>query len=336
MSASSSNVRNERGEWFPDHPVTLAPINMWPPKAGVLAKWFVGFPGFLWPYNSLWLAITLVTWFFLTPPLAAMQSFELWWLSWLLVRNLVLVTLVFGGLHAYFYILKGQGDDLRFTTRGPVKNAKRFLFGNQIRDNVFFTLASAVPIITLYEALTYWMFANGYLGWFSLDGSPVLFWTWFVVLLLVAPFVHTFHFYFGHRLLHIPALYRRFHALHHKNVEIGPWSGLAMHPVEHLIYLSTFLVQWLVALHPVNVLYQLYLAAFLPALSHSGYQKLKVGDKFDVDGGCYFHYLHHKYFECNYGGSLVPLDQWFGTFHDGTSESHEAMRKRLREMRSTA
>ena len=105
MSASSSNVRNERGEWFPDHPVTLAPINMWPPKAGVLAKWFVGFPGFLWPYNSLWLAITLVTWFFLTPPLAAMQSFELWWLSWLLVRNLVLVTLVFGGLHAYFYIL---------------------------------------------------------------------------------------------------------------------------------------------------------------------------------------------------------------------------------------
>ena len=138
---------------------------MWPPKAGVLAKWFVGFPGFLWPYNSLWLAITLVTWFFLTPPLAAMQSFELWWLSWLLVRNLVLVTLVFGGLHAYFYILKGQGDDLRFTTRGPVKNAKRFLFGNQIRDNVFFTLASAVPIITLYEALTYWMFANGYLGW---------------------------------------------------------------------------------------------------------------------------------------------------------------------------
>ena len=31
----------------------------------------------------------------------------------------------------------------------------------------------------------------------------------------------------------------------------------------------------------------------------------------------FFHYLHHRYFECNYGNSKLPLDRWFGTFHDG-------------------
>ena len=35
----------------------------------------------------------------------------------------------------------------------------------------------------------------------------------------------------------------------------------------------------------------------------------------------YFHYLHHKYFECNYGELTSPLDKWFGSFHDGTKNS---------------
>ena len=30
-----------------------------------------------------------------------------------------------------------------------------------------------------------------------------------------------------------------------------------------------------------------------------------------------FHYLHHRYFECNYGEATIPLDKWFGTFRDG-------------------
>ncbi|GIR55895.1 MAG: hypothetical protein CM15mP62_33660 [Rhodospirillaceae bacterium] len=78
-----------------------------------------------------------------------------------------------------------------------------------------------------------------------------------------------------------------------------------MHPVEHLIYLSTLMVQWLIAAHPVNALFQLQLAAFYPALSHSGFDKLMIGKKLGIDGGNHFHYLHHKHFECNYGGSLA-------------------------------
>ena len=42
------------------------------------------------------------------------------------------------------------------------------------------------------------------------------------------------------------------------------------------------------------------------------------------------HYLHHRYFEVNYGGDgRVPIDKWFGTFHDGSPEAHEAMNKRV-------
>jgi sterol desaturase/sphingolipid hydroxylase (fatty acid hydroxylase superfamily) len=47
------------------------------------------------------------------------------------------------------------------------------------------------------------------------------------------------------------------------------------------------------------------------------------------------HYLHHRYFEVNYGGDgLVPIDRWAGTFHDGSDEAEAAMN--LRVMRRAA
>lgn len=45
-----------------------------------------------------------------------------------------------------------------------------------------------------------------------------------------------------------------------------------------------------------------------PAASHSGYE-----DNFQSDQ---FHYLHHRFFECNYGTGGIPYDKWFGTFRD--------------------
>ena len=42
----------------------------------------------------------------------------------------------------------------------------------------------------------------------------------------------------------------------------------------------------------------------------------------------FFHYLHHRYFERNYGSGRIPLDRWFGTFHDGSEQAHTAMRRK--------
>lgn len=333
MSDMTANDRNPRGEWSPAEAIALAPINAWPPKPAVTFKWMFGFPGFLWPHNAFWLCISLITWNFLTPDLASMQSLELWWVALIFARNFVFILALFGGLHLYLYVFKGQGDDLKFTTKPFAKDDRKFIFKDQVHDNMFRTLASAVPVITGYEVLTYWLFANGYLGFFDFGGNQVLFWAWFGFALLLAPVVHAIHFYGSHRLLHIPFLYKRFHVMHHHNIEVGPWSGLAMHPVEHILYLSTVCVMWLVALHPVNMLFQLHLTSFYPALGHCGFEKLKIGKKLGIEGGTWFHYLHHKHFECNYGGSLAPLDNWFGTFHDGTAESHAKMRDRMRARR---
>ncbi len=333
MTDTASVQRDERGDWRPADPIVLAPINNWPPNPKAITQWLFAWPGYLWPYNAFWLVVAVVTWTFLTPSLQAMQSIEAWWVGALLARNVGFILLLFGGLHLYLYVFRAQGEAFRYTTRSFAVGSRRFRFNHQVRDNMFHTLLSGVPVFTAYEVITYWGFANGFFGYGMNSSASVGFWIWAAVLFLLAPVIHSLHFYFGHRLLHTKRLYRRFHALHHHNIDVGPWSGLSMHPVEHVVYFSTVVVQWLLALHPINALYQIQLAAFLPALSHSGFEKVMMGENFSLDGGSHFHYLHHKHFECNYGGSLVPLDRLFGTFHDGTVEADATMRERIRARR---
>ncbi len=326
MADTTLGTRDKRGDWRPPYLIQLPAPLVWPPQPVGVLKWLFGFPGYLWPWNSLYLAIAMVTWFFLTPDLASMQRFELGWIAIILGRNLAMTFLIVGAWHLYLYILKRQGTDFKYTSRPLATSNKVFLFGNQVHDNMFWTIASAVPIWTAYEVVTLWAYANGLLPFVNWETNPV----WFVALLLLIPIIREFHFYWIHRLIHWKPLYDWVHHLHHHNVNIGPWSGLSMHPVEHLLYFSGVLIHWVIASHPIHALFHLQHAAFSPAQGHCGFDRIVIkGDK-AVRTDNYFHYLHHKYFECNYSGDGMPLfDELFGTFHDGSDAAQGRMNKRL-------
>ncbi|MYJ36398.1 MAG: sterol desaturase family protein, partial [Acidimicrobiaceae bacterium] len=126
------------------------------------------------------------------------------------------------------------------------------------------------------------------------------------------------------------------HYLHHRNVNPGPWSGLSMHPVEHMMYLSMFVLWWVVPAHPFILILTLSSNSIATAVTHSGFERYELGRRGgrSMKGADYFHHLHHRYFECNYGNRPVPLDRLFGTFHDGTPEAHAKMRQRMKARRA--
>ena len=97
-----------------------------------------------------------------------------------------------------------------------------------------------------------------------------------------------------------------------------------MHPVEHLLYLSSLFIFLLVPAHPVHMLFLAYWLTLATATSHSGYQELLVGN-YRTTIAAFYHQLHHRYFTCNYGNADIPMDRWFGSFNDGTT----AQTKRL-------
>lgn len=323
---TTAKPRRERVvEYHPPEPVQTAPIWRWPPAPARLFKWIFGFPGFLWPWNALYLAIAVVTWQFLTPSLATMCTLEPGWIALVLLRNAGLIVLVAGAWHLRLYALKAQGTEYKYSGRWLAKDNNNFLFRDQLLDNLFWTFASAVPIWTAYEVLTLWAMANGTIPALDFWASPV----YSIGLLVFIPIFREFHFYCIHRLIHWPPLYRTVHKLHHNNINPGPWSGLSMHPVEHVLYFSGVLLHWIVPSAPVHAIFHLFHLAFSPSQGHNGFDQvvLKDGTTMSVDN--YNHYLHHRYFEVNYGDGLVPLDKLFGTFHDGTKEAHERMNRRF-------
>ena len=80
----------------------------------------------------------------------------------------------------------------------------------------------------------------------------------------------------------------------------------------------------------VHAIFHLMHATLSPAQGHIGFDKVVLGEEQAMDTHSYAHYLHHRYFHCNYADGVVPLDQWMGTFHDGTDAAHEKMKARTR------
>jgi len=303
--------RNNKGEWRPAYPAKYAPIFVWPPRPLEFVKWVINWPGFMWPRNLVLLAISGVSWFYLQPDLARCVEFKWDWIGGLWLRNVALIWLVYGGYYFYLYSIKGEGTKGKYDARWPARKSRVFLFHDQVYDNIFWTCGIAGVIWTGFEVVTFWLYANHHIPYLSWREHPVLCVVWLVLI----PFWREFHFYWIHRAIHWKPLYKYVHYIHHKNINPNPWSGMAMHPVELLLYFSVALIHWVVPSHPFHFLFNIQHTALSPACGHHGFEGPILEDKWPT--GSYFHYLHHRYFECNYGESTLPLDKWFGTFRDG-------------------
>jgi sterol desaturase/sphingolipid hydroxylase (fatty acid hydroxylase superfamily) len=124
--------------------------------------------GFFWPYNLLYALLAVVSWLYFTPSLARTARFEVGWIAEISLRNAALLTLISGGLHLRLYITRGQGTKFKYSNKWLARHDSRFLFGNQVWDNIFWNLTSGCLIWTGYEAVTLWLFANGkipYVDW---------------------------------------------------------------------------------------------------------------------------------------------------------------------------
>ena len=152
------NNRNSKGEWQP-RPVEVAPIYKWPPNLVEIIKYFFGIPGFLFPWNILFISISIFTWFFLTPNFENMKNFETDWIMQVFFRNVALLVMIAGALHFYFYIKKSQGIQYKYNHNWMGKS-HRYLFSDQNRENVFWSIVSGCSIWTIYEVVTYWLFCK--------------------------------------------------------------------------------------------------------------------------------------------------------------------------------
>ena len=310
----------------PSIPIEGVPVFVWPPRPVAAIKYLLS-RAYLFSIVLPFSLFALITWAYLQPAIVRCVTFEFSWIAQMYLRNLMLFVLIVGGLHLYFFTFKRQRKQLRFSGQELGCDERKFFARDQVWDNIFWSCISGVTLWTGYEVFFMWSYANDLLP-FYLDWRehPV----WFVLIIVAIPFFDSAHFYFIHRLLHWKPLYRIAHAVHHRNVSTGPWSGLSMHPLEHLIYLSNVLVHVLFASHPIHIFFHLQWNAIGAGVSHTGYESLTVRGKPMIYLSPFHHQLHHRLYNCNYGNGLVPMDKLFGSDHDGTDEAWRVIRNSRR------
>jgi len=233
------------------------------------------------------------------------KVFEWSWAKWILWRN-ILGTVGLCGLWEWFLYFSPWRAKLfkyKFTKSYPS-------MAQMGRD--FLVTIQATILAGFMEIGLCILWANDQISWQKdMMSSPLT--NIFGATLLV----HTraSHFWFVHRIMHpwriswLPDigkfLYRHAHYLHHKSHNPTAFSGTAMHPIEAAMYYSAALIPVAVGAHPVHAVAYFFDCAIQAWIGHSGFQFPGSGN--------YFHTLHHRHFDCNYGTPHVPLDGFFGT-----------------------
>ena len=131
-------------------------------------------------------------------------------------------------------------------------------------------------------------------------------WFYWPASYLLLALLHETYFYWTHRALHQPALYKLVHSVHHASLKPSPWASFSFHPVESLINAAALpLISLVLPLHPVLILIHLSVMTLTAITNHLGFEilphnmfGLKLG-RHIVSG--VHHGQHHRFFSTNFG-----------------------------------
>ncbi|KAL7535543.1 hypothetical protein ACHAWF_005194 [Thalassiosira exigua] len=257
--------------------------------------------------NFVWLAAALIVYF------AAPYDYDVArdptspaFRRWLVGRAILNVALVLGYDGFFHALLYGLG-----WARRPFARGRRYRWSKTVH-NAFYSALGALQW-TAWEGAMVHLYATGKIGYIDDETSFGTLWgaLRFCLACIAVPLFREFHFFFVHRFSHARFAYKYVHALHHRNTDVEPFSGLCMSPAEHLYYLSSVAPSIYWHASPFAFLFNGIHLILSPGASHSGWEDCWQSDQ--------FHYAHHRFFECNYGTPGFPLDRWFGCFRESLS-----------------
>jgi sterol desaturase/sphingolipid hydroxylase (fatty acid hydroxylase superfamily) len=140
-------------------------------------------------------------------------------------------------------------------------------------------------------------------------------------------------FYWQHRLLHVPWLFRHVHVIHHRSANPTAFASFAHHPIETLLgnaYFILFVV--CVPIHPLALAATGAALFAVNMVTHMGYELYPAGFTRHAVLGWYntstHHNMHHRHVGCNYSICFNYWDRLLGTNHPAYDDTFDAIKAR--------
>jgi lathosterol oxidase len=182
----------------------------------------------------------------------------------------------------------------------------------------------AVGAATAYAAFAGWT----QMYWKIDQYGPV----WFWLSIVCAIFLHDAYFYWTHRLMHHPKLFRPFHRVHHLSHNPSPWAAYSFAPLEAFVEAGIFpLAVMVMPMHPLAFFLFMSWQITYNVIGHAGYEIYPrwlmdswLGKILNTPTN---HAMHHEYLRGNYGLYFNIWDRLMGT-------NHHDYERRFREVTS--
>ncbi len=251
----------------------------------------------MWHFSTLKNSLTIIS---LRYFVIAGVAFLIWYI--LLKRKIA-----FKKIQLKFPALKDYQREILYSTSTIIIFAGVFfiLFGNDI----------------IKEHTTYYTHINQY--------GEFYFWFAFALMLVM----HDTYFYWTHRLMHHPKIFKWFHLVHHKSTNPSPWAAFAFHPLEAIVEVG-IIVLFLFTI-PVTRIHLFVFFLFLMVYNvygHLGwelypknFQRSFIGKWINTSVN---HNQHHQYFKGNYGLYFLWWDRWMGTLRQDYDQKYDEVKTR--------
>lgn len=232
----------------------------------------------------------------------------------LMLTGLMFLVVVFrysfvaGIFYLVFYVIDPKSTRSRkiFSSGTSKKQFRKEIFWSTF-TSMLFALAGAGMVV---------MWQLGYTAIY--EEIDQFGWWWVPTSFLIAAFIHETYYYWLHRWMHKPRVYRLIHKTHHDSHITSPWTSFSFHPGEGL--LQSLIIPVIVLFLPMHYWTIVALLTFMTitsAINHSnveiypkGFHKHWLGKWFI---GATHHSLHHTQYRYNFGLYFTFWDKLMGT-----------------------
>jgi len=239
-------------------------------------------------------------------------------------RYLLIAGVFYGVFHLWF---PQKWQQRKINNRGYKKD--------QFRKEVYWSTVTTL-LFAIAGAATLLLWQKGYTKIYF-DANDYSVW-WLPLSLIIALVAHETYYYWLHRWMHHPKIFKIVHKVHHDSNITSPWTAFSFHPIEGF-FQAVFLPALLMVLpmHLYVLIIQLTIMTFSSVINHLDIEVYPKNFHKHFFGrwliGATHHSLHHKQFKYNYGLYFTFWDKWKKTesplyeklFEEKTSPKAEAI-----------
>ena len=158
-------------------------------------------------------------------------------------------------------------------------------------------------------------------------------WAYYFLAFPIMFLMHDTYFYWLHRWMHMPKMYKWVHLTHHKSMNPSPWAAYAFHPIEAVLENGIVIVFYVtLPVHVTHVPLFFMFSILYNIYGHLGWELYPKGFNKTLIGRwvntSVCHNQHHKFVKGNYGLYLLFWDRVMGTMREDYDQAFDEVKSK--------